>query len=130
MGRRPAPPRDPIYCGIPGCDYLAKHLVKKLCQAHYMRFRIYGDPLAGGPEVPSRRAQFYTHGTIRGYTDFGCRCADCREANRLACKAARLKRLARPIPDHVHGTMNGYNSYACRCEPCMQAKQEYQRSRV
>lgn len=100
----------------------------KLCNAHYQRFRSHGDPLGGGPGKPGARTRFYTHGTITAYTDFGCRCADCREANRVACRQARLKRLSRPIPESVHGTMNGYNQYECRCPRCMQASRDYRQA--
>lgn len=61
------------------------------------------------------------HGTLNGYGNCACRCADCREAGRLEnlrAKAARLADVTRPIP---HGTYNGYINYGCRCNDCIEA---------
>lgn len=124
MGRRPEPPRDPVFCSVEGCNRRAKQLVLALCVAHYTRHK-NGTAVAATPvrQSPVR----FVHGTIRGYTDFNCRCSPCREANRVSCRRAREKRMSRPVPDHVHGTTNGYSSYACRCADCSRAAREARR---
>lgn len=60
------------------------------------------------------------HGTPSGYRH-GCRCDECKAANREQQQAARDRRLNRPIPEHVHGTWNGYANYNCRCDRCLDA---------
>lgn len=65
------------------------------------------------------------HGTENGYTNLGCRCKRCTEANTVATSRRKSKRLVRKTPDHVHGSTNGYDNYNCRCHPCTQAKVAY-----
>jgi 5-methylcytosine-specific restriction endonuclease McrA len=55
------------------------------------------------------------HGTHRGYGS-GCRCDECKAAERVYRKGRRADLLASgQIP---HGTVNGHSNYGCRCEPC------------
>ena len=56
------------------------------------------------------------HGTNSGYSK-GCRCDDCKSANKAYRKAWAERRRA-SIP---HGTTNGYANYGCRCDPCKAA---------
>ena len=123
MGRHPAPHREPVFCSVPGCSNRAKHLTLVLCNAHYLRHRS-GDVR---PEVPVAPTLSIPHGTIRGYTDFACRCEHCREANRVSCRTALLKRFARPVPADRHGTAKGYFTNGCRCGDCRQAGRDYRR---
>jgi hypothetical protein len=72
------------------------------------------------------------HGTTNGYSNFGCRCAQCTEANRLAQAAykARLRAEGRVLG--AHGTDSCYDS-GCRCDECRAAhnrkSREYKRRR-
>lgn len=61
------------------------------------------------------------HGTQNGYTNYGCRCSECRSAWAKSVEEAKERRASRPVPEHVHGTSNGYGNYKCRCEPCTAA---------
>lgn len=65
-----------------------------------------------------------THGTKSSY-NAGCRCDDCRIANRASIVAWQQAIRAKPVPGHVHGSLNGYTNYGCRCEPCADAVREY-----
>lgn len=60
------------------------------------------------------------HGTKNGYQNLGCRCADCREANRLHHQADRAAMRARAA-DIPHGTPSGYQNWGCRCMDCTAA---------
>ena len=67
------------------------------------------------------------HGTPGAYNK-GCRCAECREVNRVRMKVRReylrsrrklIKgRWTTTISIVVHGTTNGYENWQCRCIPC------------
>lgn len=46
----------------------------------------------------------------------GCRCTECREANRIR----RAQQRASKNPPN-HGTESGYFNYGCRCAPCKAA---------
>jgi hypothetical protein len=62
------------------------------------------------------------HGTTGTYRA-GCRCADCRDANRLKCAQNRARRAADPAAaDRAgHGKASTYINYDCRCTPCRDA---------
>lgn len=67
------------------------------------------------------------HGDLSTYTNHRCRCALCREANRLAYKeqsTARRQRLAADFSVAPHGTTGGYRNWGCRCLECIQAQAE------
>lgn len=66
------------------------------------------------------------HGTDGGYTNWNCRCDDCRDAH-ADCKVLANRRRASRRPDHVHGTWNGYVNYLCRCDACREAASDYMR---
>lgn len=69
------------------------------------------------------------HGTQNAYLNYGCRCDDCKEAQREASKKQAARRKARETPGHVHGTASGYTNYRCRCDLCKGAIREYARKR-
>lgn len=62
------------------------------------------------------------HGHATTYKS-GCRCPECREANRVYQNAANARRAADPaLADRAgHGKATTYINYACRCEPCRAA---------
>lgn len=73
------------------------------------------------------------HGTKNGYGNIGCRCALCREANRISLEAWRRRNGVRPIREVLderiaeadardnHGTETRYK-HGCRCETCRLAQ--------
>lgn len=66
------------------------------------------------------------HGTLNAYTNYLCRCDECRAAQSRYAKAARDKRrrslaTAENVP---HGNMNTYVSWGCRCDPCRATNRE------
>lgn len=82
-----------------------------------------GQMFAMSPEPSTRKGlapDDPRHGTPNGYNNHGCRCVDCKAAQRADNIRRRRERLSRPIPDHVHGTDNGYTSYKCKCPACVE----------
>lgn len=82
--------------------------------------------------VERRMSNFKAHGTPSAYNK-GCRCDECKEANRLRCAKSAAKRRARS--DVPHGTVTGYRNWACRCDLCKAAsvpdsREKYLRSKV
>lgn len=59
------------------------------------------------------------HGTRGKYT-YGCRCDDCREANRAYIAAKRDADYAAGLPegDPRHGRDSTYTNRGCRCTAC------------
>lgn len=76
------------------------------------------------------------HGTINGYSNYGCRCILCTEANNVAVRSWRSRRgrMAVHGPRFPytrkprHGTRSEYVHYRCRCDDCRQAERDYRRS--
>jgi hypothetical protein len=64
-----------------------------------------------------------SHGTVTGYNNHRCRCAECKAAMREYWRA-RAKRRATQEPPR-HGTRQGYWAYSCRCALCSEAMSEY-----
>jgi hypothetical protein len=66
------------------------------------------------------------HGTVNAYTNYGCRCPACKEANVIASNRRRVDREARGLPpdDDRHGTYNAYTNYNCRCDACKLAARD------
>lgn len=62
------------------------------------------------------------HGDYRTYGK-GCRCDDCREAQRVHGIEQRAKWARDPeAADRAgHGKPSTYKNYGCRCEPCSKA---------
>lgn len=69
-----------------------------------------------------RPAVDHGHGDHRTYGK-GCRCADCREAQRVRGIEQRAKWAQDPAAaDRAgHGKPSTYKNYGCRCEPCSKA---------
>jgi hypothetical protein len=65
------------------------------------------------------------HGTTDGYTNWMCRCDDCRKAMTAAHLDWRQRVKERPIAPEMHGRANTYNNYGCRCAPCTTARTDY-----
>ena len=68
-----------------------------------------------------RRAQ---HGTESMYTNQGCRCAECREAARLATERRRRARGVKQREFATHGSVSFYRKQGCRCDLCKAASAE------
>lgn len=68
------------------------------------------------------------HGKPGTYKN-GCRCAACREANRVYQADANKRRAADPALADLagHGRASTYINYACRCLPCCTANSQRQR---
>lgn len=59
------------------------------------------------------------HGTINGYSNRHCRCAECRKAWTAYLKKRRAERALLIQPDDPrHGTLSFYYNHACRCDSC------------
>jgi hypothetical protein len=60
------------------------------------------------------------HGTPNGYSNWGCRCEACVEANSAYQLPMAHTRRGKGLPegDRRHGSDNGYTNYGCRCEDC------------
>ena len=54
------------------------------------------------------------HGTANGYGNHGCRCAPCKEANKVLTEGSLTAKNV------VHGTSYRYD-VGCRCDPCREA---------
>lgn len=67
------------------------------------------------------------HGTTGGYTNRGCRCQECRDAQAAYSRAYKARRKA--AGDFDHGTITAYASWGCRCRSCSQAMTRYQQDR-
>lgn len=58
------------------------------------------------------------------YTNWGCRCDECKAAWKVTVNEARLKRRERLLADPTlveHGKTSTYENWMCRCEACCQA---------
>lgn len=69
------------------------------------------------------------HGTQTAYTNHGCRCPECRQANTVYCAEMRQRRRASRVmvdgrltavnaPRHNSAT---YTNWGCRCPVCTRA---------
>lgn len=71
------------------------------------------------------------HGTVNGYNNLGCRCADCKTAWTEFCKRRRQERRER-LPENttvLHGSESTYFNHSCRCALCKDAHTEGERLR-
>lgn len=59
------------------------------------------------------------HGTPNGYTNYACRCPDCRGANAAQHRGLKLRRDPARAP--VHGRASTYGNWKCRCRSCTTA---------
>lgn len=80
------------------------------------------------------------HGTLNGYVNQGCRCDECREANRAYNMARRQERAdGKSISEwsrqrgHTGGprkhNASTYSNWKCRCGECADAYAAYRRQR-
>lgn len=72
-------------------------------------------------------SHLWKHGTNNGYNS-GCRCAECKNFNRIKVKKYRdkikEKGLRGPIKKEYHGTRTGYEMYKCRCALCKECNKK------
>jgi hypothetical protein len=67
------------------------------------------------------------HGTTNTYRNWGCRCAQCVQANTLRVANARKtmrERLAADPSCAPHGVNSTYLNWGCRCRGCTDAHAE------
>lgn len=72
------------------------------------------------------------HGTLNGYSNLGCRCAECRAAKADETRRRRAERRQRLRDDPSivrHGLAVTYSNWCCRCRPCTDAWAIYIRVR-
>lgn len=62
------------------------------------------------------------HGTAGGWTNWGCRCPACHQAQLSYLQDYRRRRNAELAP---HGTLDGYTNWGCRCRSCKDALTAY-----
>lgn len=61
-----------------------------------------------------------THGgSGNAYSNYGCRCDECKKANRDRVNRRRAERDSNEAL--VHGKATTYSNWRCRCEPCSEA---------
>lgn len=109
-------------CSIPECG--KPYLASGYCNAHYLRMRIHGDPLGGGPKVSPRGAPtHYIQEVVIPYEGDGCLTwpfakdrkgygkvrvdGKCHVVSRYICELAHG---APPTPEHeaAHSCGNGH----------------------
>lgn len=68
-----------------------------------------------------------THGgSGNAYSNYGCRCLECRDANTARYERRREERRAMTARDEIpasvkHGSDSTYTNWGCKCEPCSTA---------
>ena len=60
------------------------------------------------------------HGVRSRYVA-GCRCEECRQAERTYQRKRREERASTPDDQKPHGTARCYVHFGCRCAPCTDA---------
>jgi 5-methylcytosine-specific restriction endonuclease McrA len=58
------------------------------------------------------------HGNNSRYTNYGCRCDECKAAAAARSKAYNARPKRKPL-EHEHGTNNAYANLGCRCDLCV-----------
>ena len=72
------------------------------------------------------------HGSDSTYTNYGCRCEQCRAAHAIKCAKSAEDRAARLAADPTirpHGDRNTYTGWGCRCAECTAAVARYEAER-
>lgn len=72
------------------------------------------------------------HG-MNGYSNLGCRCDICREANtayNLSMREVRARRIAADPSIRPHGVETTYLNYRCRCAECRAEHNRRQKMRA
>lgn len=104
-------------CSVKDCG--REVVARGWCKKHWTRWSRYGDPLT----TRRKRGDECAHGTRSKYQT-GCRCDECREANRLYIEAGRRAAGVQPQPrgpQTDHGTVARYENWQCRCSDCRAA---------
>jgi hypothetical protein len=82
--------------------------------------------------MPRSKDREIPHGTDSSYSNFRCRCSECRQAHAQYKKSLRAKhanslgikqKTRRPTMEH--GTLSMYKRGGCRCGECKKASSEY-----
>lgn len=60
-------------------------------------------------------------GTGSAYSNYGCRCIECTEANRARAERRRTERKRQGPPKDAHGSSSTYSNWSCRCVWCRRA---------
>jgi hypothetical protein len=60
-------------------------------------------------------------GTGAAYSNYGCRCVECTEANRARAERRRAQRKREGPAKDAHGTLSTYANWSCRCVWCRRA---------
>lgn len=60
-------------------------------------------------------------GTGSAYSNYGCRCEECTEANRARAERRRAQRKREGPAKDAHGTLSTYANWSCRCVWCRRA---------
>lgn len=66
------------------------------------------------------------HGELSAYTNYGCRCRECTNANTEHYRIRRGHGASKTPPPH--GTVTRYGFHKCRCEACRAACTEAKRA--
>lgn len=61
------------------------------------------------------------HGTSNGYTNYGCRCEDCKTAHATTTRERKAARPPLAPDDPRHGLRSSYGNHKCRCDLCRAA---------
>ena len=70
------------------------------------------------------------HGTCDGYSNHGCRCDGCRDANaqyNWHIRTVRAERILKDPSLAEHGNVNTYYNWGCRCADCRRARRDAER---
>ena len=70
------------------------------------------------------------HGSTNGYTNQGCRCQPCRDANNAYYQKRSAERAELIVKDPSlapHDNESTYKNWGCRCRPCMDSHAAYKR---
>lgn len=112
-------------CSVEVCDRPVT--AKGLCSAHYNRLNRNPEADMSLPVGKRGRPIGQTlpipHGTTGGYTNYLCRCDDCRQAWNAYIRA-RSEKIRRDWdgtvdPSLKHGLESTYQSKGCRCKDCL-----------
>jgi hypothetical protein len=60
-------------------------------------------------------------GSGSSYTNYGCRCDECTEANTARAHRRHLQRRGEQPPADAHGQLSTYVNWWCRCPGCREA---------
>lgn len=64
-------------------------------------------------------------GSGTAYSNYGCRCPECKQANSERAKRRRKERVGEIPPETAHGKYSTYSNWGCRCDDCVKAGSEH-----